>query len=62
MKTLIIWNINISNKLKLLKDSKAMTALEYAMIAGAIVVVIVIAFKALGLKISDVITAVTNAI
>lgn len=52
--------INAINKF--IQDESGVTAIEYAMIAALIAVVIVAAVQALGLKVSDLFTSVTNAL
>lgn len=47
---------------KFIQDESGVTGIEYAMIAALIAVVIVAAVQALGLKVSDLFTSVTNAL
>jgi len=52
--------INLVKQLR--SDRRAVTALEYGLIAGAIAAVIVTSVAALGTKVEGVFTAVTTAI
>ena len=48
--------------LKFLRDERGLTTVEYAVAGALISVAVVVAFRALGLKVSGVITTITTAL